>query len=314
MNEHAIVLPGQGSQKVGMLSDYYEQFNIVRSTFEESSKELGFDLWDIIQNKEEVLSQTEYTQPALLASSVAIYRLLLSKGLRLPSVLAGHSLGEYSALVCANSITFGDALRLVKSRGKYMQEAVPKGTGGMSAIIGLTDEQVRKLCLEASLNTEVSPANYNSPGQVVISGEIEAVRRANILAKDYGARKAQNLPVSVPSHCALMKPAAKRLTKLLENIEVSTPTIKVVHNADVLTHDHGDDIKEALVKQLYQSVRWTETITKMSNEMDIGRAIECGPGKVLSGLNKRIEKSLSLQNTSISTSLDEILTYNKEGV
>ena len=314
MKEHAIVLPGQGSQKLGMLSDYYEQFNLVRKTFDESSKELGFDLWDIIQNKEDVLSQTEYTQPALLASSIAIYRLLLSKGLSLPTVLAGHSLGEYSALVCANSLTFGDALRLVRARGKYMQEAVPKGVGGMSAIIGLTDEQVRQLCLEASVETEVSPANYNSPGQVVISGEIEAVRRANILAKDYGARKAQNLPVSVPSHCALMKPAAERLRKLLENITVSTPTIKVIHNVDVLTHEHGDDIKEALVKQLYQSVRWSETIIKMSHEMDVGRVIECGPGKVLSGLNKRIEKSLSLQSTFISSGLDDILTYSKEGV
>ena len=306
MEKVAFVFPGQGSQKLGMLADYYDQFPIIKSTFDEANQALGFDLWDIIQNNAEKLAQTQYTQPVLLASSVAIYRLLMAQGFEKPTLMAGHSLGEYSALVCAGALDFGDALRLVKARGEFMQEAVPVGTGAMCAIIALTDEQVRDICEKSSEGEIVTAANYNAPGQVVISGEADAVARASVLAKESGARMAQMLPVSVPSHCELMRPAAQKLAKLLEAINISTPTIPVIHNADVATYSHKDDIKDALVRQLYAPVCWAETITLMSDD-GVNSILECGSGKVLSGLGKRIVKGMKLQNTSSVSELEKIL-------
>ncbi len=310
MEKVAFIFPGQGSQKLGMLADYYDQFPIIKSTFDEANQALGFDLWDIVQNNAEKLAQTQYTQPALLASSVAIYRLLMAQGFEKPALMAGHSLGEYSALVCAGALDFGDALRLVKARGEFMQEAVPVGTGAMCAIIALTDEQVRDICEKSSEGEVVTAANYNAPGQVVISGEAGAVARASILAKESGARMAQMLPVSVPSHCELMRPAAKKLAKLLEEINISIPTIPVIHNADVVAYSHKDDIKDALVRQLYAPVRWAETIILMADD-GIESILECGSGKVLSGLGKRIVKGMKLQNTSSVSELEKILELTK---
>jgi [acyl-carrier-protein] S-malonyltransferase len=310
MEKVAFVFPGQGSQKLGMLADYYDQFPIIKSTFDEANQALGFDLWGIVQNNAEKLAQTQYTQPALLASSVAIYRLLMAQGFEKPALMAGHSLGEYSALVCAGALDFGDALRLVKARGEFMQEAVPVGTGAMCAIIALTDEQVRDICEKSSEGEVVTAANYNAPGQVVISGEAGAVARASILAKESGARMAQMLPVSVPSHCELMRPAAQKLAKLLEEINISIPTVPVIHNADVVPYSHKDDIKDALVRQLYAPVRWAETIILMADD-GIESILECGSGKVLSGLGKRIVKGMKLQNTSSVSELEKILELTK---
>ena len=314
MENYAIVFPGQGSQKTGMLKDFYAEYRIVKDTFDEASNVLKFDLWDIVQNNSELLLKTEYTQPALLASSVAIFRVLENNNIFSPKVMAGHSLGEYSALVCAEAISLSDGLKVVRSRGQYMQDAVPVGVGAMSAIIGLSDEDVLGVCQEASANTQVSPANFNSPGQVVIAGEKSAVERANVIAKESGARKVQLLPVSVPSHCSLMKPAAEKLNSLLDGIKIKTPKIDVIHNNDVRIHNSVSTIRTVLVKQLYQPVRWTETIQKISTNMGINRVIECGPGKVLSGLNKRIDNSLTLQNTSQLSFFDEIITYKSEKV
>ncbi|TNF66361.1 MAG: [acyl-carrier-protein] S-malonyltransferase [Gammaproteobacteria bacterium] len=285
----AYVFPGQGSQKKAMLSDYYQEFSLVRDTFNEASEALGFDLWNIILNDENRLSQTAYTQPALLAGSIAIYRLLLAKSELKPTLMAGHSLGEYSALVAAGSLDFSDALKLVHLRGQLMQEAVPSDVGAMSAILGLDDQTVIEVCQKASNEGIVTAANFNSPGQVVIAGERNAVINASELAKQSGAKRAQILPVSVPSHCMLMKPAAEKLAEALEKIQLEIPKIPVIHNVDVEIHNHADEIRQALVHQLYSPVKWSKTIQLMAAE-GIDVFIELGSGKVLTGLNKRIVK------------------------
>ncbi|PMM49405.1 ACP S-malonyltransferase [Vibrio breoganii] len=304
MSKFAIVFPGQGSQSLGMLAELGEQFDIVKQTFAEASEVLGYDLWALIQDGPvEDLNQTHRTQPALLASSVAVWRVWNDQGLATPELLAGHSLGEYSALVCAGVIDFKEAIKLVELRGQLMQEAVPAGTGAMYAIIGLADDAIAKACEEAAQGEIVSPVNFNSPGQVVIAGNKAAVERAGVLCKEAGAKRALPLPVSVPSHCALMKPAADRLAEALKDIEFNAPTLPVINNVDVAAETDPAKIKDALVRQLYCPVRWTEGVQKM-HEQGVEKLLELGPGKVLTGLTKRIVKSLTAAAVNDTASLE----------
>lgn len=293
MTQFAFVFPGQGSQAVGMLADMAAQYPIVEETFAEASAVLGYDLWALVQQgPAEELNKTWQTQPALLTASVALWRVWQQEGGKAPAMMAGHSLGEYSALVCAGVIAFSDAVRLVELRGKLMQDAVPEGTGAMSAIIGLDDESIAKACEEAAQGQVVSPVNFNSPGQVVIAGNKEAVERAGAACKAAGAKRALPLPVSVPSHCALMKPAAEKLAVELQNITFNAPTIPVVNNVDVACATDPDEIRNALVRQLYSPVQWTNSVELMASR-DITHLYEVGPGKVLTGLTKRIVDSLT---------------------
>ncbi|MGE4774394.1 ACP S-malonyltransferase [Yersinia enterocolitica] len=293
MSKFAMVFPGQGSQSLGMLADLAAQFPIVEETFSEASSVLGYDLWQLVQQgPAEELNKTWQTQPALLTASVAIWRVWQHQGGKLPTMMAGHSLGEYSALVCAGVLDFKQAVRLVELRGKLMQEAVPEGTGAMYAIIGLDNESIAKACEESALGQVVSPVNFNSPGQVVIAGNKEAVERAGAACKALGAKRALPLPVSVPSHCALMKPAADKLAVALEEIEFQAPLFPVVNNVDVKTEVSPEAIRSALVRQLYNPVRWTESIEFMASE-GVELLLEVGPGKVLTGLTKRIVDTLT---------------------
>ncbi|OEE76333.1 [acyl-carrier-protein] S-malonyltransferase [Enterovibrio norvegicus FF-162] len=304
MSNFAVVFPGQGSQAVGMLAALAEQFAVVKETFAEASGVLGYDLWELVQNGPDTdLNQTNRTQPALLTASVAIWRVWLEQGGAQPSVMAGHSLGEYSALVCAGVIDFKQAVKLVELRGELMQEAVPAGVGAMSAIIGLDNDAIAKACEDAAQGQVVSPVNFNSPGQVVIAGNKEAVERANVLCKDAGAKRALPLPVSVPSHCALMKPAADKLAVALESIEFSAPSIPVINNADVAAETDPAAIKRALVHQLYGPVRWTESVEKMAGQ-GVALLLEMGPGKVLTGLAKRIDRNLNAAAVNDPASLE----------
>ena len=290
MSKFAIAFPGQGSQSVGMLAELAEAYPIIKETFAEASAVLGYDLFELVmQGPTEELNKTWKTQPALLTSSVALWRLWQAQGGATPAVMAGHSLGEYSALVCAGALNFADAVKLVELRGQAMQRAVPEGVGAMAAIIGLDNDSIAANCEKAAQGQVVSPVNFNSPGQVVIAGHKEAVERANVLMKESGAKRALPLPVSVPSHCALMKPAAEELAIALEKLEIQAPVIPVINNADVATVTDPAAIKDALVRQLYSPVRWTETVERMASE-EITFEIEMGPGKVLSGLVKRIDK------------------------
>ncbi|MGR5062562.1 ACP S-malonyltransferase [Photobacterium sp. DNB22_13_2] len=304
MSKFAIVFPGQGSQAVGMLAELAEQYDVVKQTFAEASEVLGYDLWALVQNgPAEDLNQTHRTQPALLTSSVAIWRVWQEVGGAQPEVVAGHSLGEYSALVCAGVIDFKDAVKLVELRGQLMQAAVPAGVGAMSAIIGLDNDAIAKACAEAAQDQVCSPVNFNSPGQVVIAGNKDAVERANVLCKEAGAKRALPLPVSVPSHCALMQPAADKLAEALESITFSAPVLPVINNADVATETDPAAIKAALVKQLHSPVRWTESVERMAGE-GIESLLEFGPGKVLTGLTKRINRSMSSAAVNDIASLD----------
>ena len=291
-SKFAIVFPGQGSQSVGMLGALAEAFPIVVETFKEASDALGYDLWHLTCNgPAEELNQTAKTQPAMLAAGVAVWRVWQLQGGAAPKLMAGHSLGEYSALVCAGALGFEDAVKLVAERGRFMQEAVPQGTGGMAAILGLDDDKVREVCAEAAKGEVVEAVNFNSPGQVVIAGGKAAVDRACDLAKTAGAKRALPLPVSVPSHCALMKPAAERLSERLAGISLKAPAIPVLHNVNVETADSADAIGQLLAAQLYSPVRWVETVEKMAAE-GVGLLLEAGPGKVLAGLTKRIDRNL----------------------
>ncbi|MCR9884564.1 ACP S-malonyltransferase [Vibrio alginolyticus] len=304
MSKFAIVFPGQGSQAVGMLAELGEQYDVVKQTFAEASDALGYDLWALVQNgPAEDLNETFRTQPALLASSVAIWRVWQEFGLEQPANLAGHSLGEYSALVCAGVIDFKEAIKLVELRGQLMQEAVPAGTGAMYAIIGLADDAIAKACEDAAQGEVVSPVNFNSPGQVVIAGSKDAVERAGALCKEAGAKRALPLPVSVPSHCALMKPAAEKLAVALESIEFNSPQLPVINNVDVVAETDPAKIKDALVRQLHSPVRWTETVELM-HEQGVENLLELGPGKVLTGLTKRIVKTLTAAAVNDIASLD----------
>ncbi|HKY69819.1 MAG TPA: ACP S-malonyltransferase [Gammaproteobacteria bacterium] len=290
----AFVFPGQGSQSLGMLDLLALEFPIVQETVLEASQALGYDLWSLIQKGPlEVLNETEKTQPALLTASVAMWRVFCSLSDQRPQFLAGHSLGEYSALVCANSLSLLDAVHLVKKRGELMQHAVLEGEGAMAAIIGLEPEKIQEICHEAAQGEVVSAANYNAMGQTVISGHKGAVLRAEELAKNRGAIKVVVLPVSVPSHCALMQPAAEKFEKIISNVTIQSPQISIIHNVDVKTHTAPQEIREILVKQLTAPVRWVDTIQRFKND-NIQHIVECGPGKVLLGLIRRIDKSFQL--------------------
>jgi [acyl-carrier-protein] S-malonyltransferase len=296
----AVVFPGQGSQSVGMLADVASDFDIVKRTFDEASDVLGYDLWHLSQQgPAEVLDQTIHTQPALLAGGYAVWRVLQSQEAFTPVMMAGHSLGEYTALVCANALPFQDAIKLVAARGEYMQDAVQPGVGAMAALIGLDEETVSAICKQAiaSSNEVLTPANFNSVGQIVVAGHKTAVERAIVLAKEQGAKLAVMIPVSVPSHCELMRPAAKRLEALLATIKIQKPSIPVLSNADVICYDTPDSIRAGLVKQLYLPVRWVEIIQHMV-ALKVNRVIECGPGKILTGLNKRIDKQMQYVTTT----------------
>lgn len=288
----ALVFPGQGSQTLGMLADTAAHYSVVKKTFDEASAVLGYDLWQLTQlGPVEKLNQTEYTQPALLAASVALWRVWLEKKGARPAYLAGHSLGEYSALVCAESLSFVDAIGIVADRGRFMQEAVPAGQGAMAAIVGLDNESVADLCQQVAGNEIVSPANYNSLGQVVVAGDANAVERLLVAAKNAGAKIAKLIPVSVPSHCALMMGAAEKLAKRLEEIKIVSPKIPVVNNVEVQINNDSTAIKTALVRQLFSPVRWVEIIQFLVKQ-GVKEFIECGPGNVLAGLNKRIDSSV----------------------
>ena len=288
----AFVFPGQGSQSVGMLGELAQTYTQVQQTFQQASDALGYDLWDIVQNgPDEKLNSTDITQPAMLSAGVSIWRIYSDLNGATPDVMAGHSLGEYTALVCAGAMAFEDAIKLVSARGQYMQQAVTKGSGAMAAILGLDDDAVREVCVAASEDDVVEAVNFNSPGQVVIAGNTVAVERATVLAKEKGAKRAVMLPVSVPSHCQLMQPAAEKLQQALKDINIQAPTISVINNVDVATPTDQNEIRDALVRQLYQPVRWVEVIQKMAQQ-GVQRIVECGPGKVLWGLDKRIDKSL----------------------
>ncbi len=303
----AFIFPGQGSQSVGMLKDLSENFSEVSSTFQQASDALGFDLWSLVQDgPAEKLNSTDITQPAMLASGVATWRIWQAKGGAMPAIMAGHSLGEYTALVCAGSLDFTDAVKLVSQRGQFMMQAVPAGTGAMAAILGLDDEVVRQVCLDAAEGEVLEAVNYNSPGQVVVAGNKTAIERVTVLAKEKGAKRALELPVSVPSHCALMKPAAEQLAEVLKGITLKTPSIPVINNVDVATAESESDIKDALTRQLFSPVRWVETVEKMAAE-GADTMIECGPGKVLLGLNKRINKAIATTALLDTASIDAAL-------
>lgn len=287
----AFVFPGQGSQSVGMLNALATEQPLVKETFAEASAALGYDLWPIVeQGPADKLNQTVVTQPAMLAAGVAVYRVWEKLGGARPAAMAGHSLGEYTALVCAGSMAFADAVKLVADRGRFMQEAVPAGEGAMAAILGLDDPVVIELCREAAGDEVLAAVNFNSPGQVVIAGSASAIARAVVLAKEKGAKRALPLPVSVPSHCALMHPAAERLRQRLKEIDMAATAMPVIHNYHVRRETTADGIREALVRQVESPVRWVETVKKLEAD-GATRIIECGPGRVLAGLNKRIVAS-----------------------
>jgi len=294
----AFVFPGQGSQSVGMLTNLAAENPIIQETFEEASVALGYDLWALAaEGPKEKLDQTEFTQPAILTASVALWRLWLSKGKEKPAFLAGHSLGEYSALVCANALNFKDAVLLVALRGRLMQSAVPAGVGAMAAILGLDVETITTICQSLKTGEIVFPANYNTPEQTVIAGHKAAVEWAMDKAEAAGAKRAIPLAVSAPSHCELMQPAALLLKEALESVPFQLPNIPVIHNVDVMSHDTLSGIRQALVEQLYKPVRWVETVRQLS-ELGVTTLWECGPGAVLSGLNKRIVAALPCQSLS----------------
>lgn len=291
MTQFAFFFPGQGSQSVGMMNGFGENPSI-KQTFAEASDILGVDFWAMATEPNDLLNLTQHTQPLMLTAGIATWRAYLQAGGKQAQVLAGHSLGEYAALVAAESISFADALPLVKYRAEVMQNAVPEGVGAMAAILGLDDEAVRAVCLEAAQNEVCEAVNLNSPGQVVIAGNKAAVERGMELAKAKGAKRALPLPVSVPSHCALMKPAAEKLADYLADVHVQNPNIPVIHNADVVSYTNPVEIKQALVRQLYSPVRWVETVQAIHHKGIVNGA-ECGPGKVLTGLAKRIVPEFS---------------------
>jgi [acyl-carrier-protein] S-malonyltransferase len=303
----ALVFPGQGSQKVGMLAELGEAFPIIKNTFAEASSALDYDMWSLVQQGEQAqLNLTETTQPVLLTASVAVWRLWCQQGGMQPALMAGHSLGEFSALVCAGALDFADAVRLVRARGQFMQAAVPVGEGAMAAVLGLDDQQIINICRQASAVGIVEAVNFNSPGQVVIAGHVAGVDKAIELLKAAGAKRALPLPVSAPFHTSLMRPAGEKLAEALSTISLRTPSIPVVHNVHGKTESDSVAIKTLLVEQLYSAVKWVSCVETMA-AAGINTTIETGPGKVLSGLNKRIDKSLNCLNIespeSLATSL-----------
>lgn len=304
----AVVFPGQGSQAVGMLAELADAHRIVADTLGEASEALEIDMARLLrEGPEEELNRTENTQPALLAAGMAVWRLWTEQGGVQPAVLAGHSLGEYTALAAAGTIPFADALRLVRQRGRFMQEAVPEGVGAMAAIIGLDAETVTRLCVEADSEGTVSPANFNSPEQIVIAGQSAVVNKVRGLAEEAGAKRVIALAVSVPSHCGLMRPAAERLAEALSACKLSAPQIPVVNNVDVQAPCEPEAISDALVRQLTQSVRWTETIVSLRDDFKAQAVFEFGPSKVLTGLSRRIDRRLPGQAVNDLASLEKSL-------
>ncbi len=302
----AFVFPGQGSQSVGMMAAYGES-TVIRQAFAEASDALGEDLWQMVADgPAELLAQTVNTQPLMLTAGVAVYREWIARGGAVPALLAGHSLGEYSALVAAGALDFQEAVKLVRLRAQAMQEAVPQGEGAMAALLGLDEAAAVEACAEAAQGEVVSAANLNSPGQIVIAGSRAAVERAMLAAKARGAKRAVLLPVSAPFHCALMKPAAERLQLRLAEIEVRVPLIPVLNNVDVAVEDQPARIKDALVRQAYSPVRWIETVQEIARR-GASHVFECGPGKVLAGMTKRIEGSLVGGAIADAASLEEAL-------
>lgn len=306
MMAFAFLFPGQGSQSVGMMQGVMDS-NMVRQTFTEASDVLGQDFWRMATEPNEELNLTVNTQPLMLVAGIATWRAWLEAGGPQPATMAGHSLGEYTALVAAGAISFKDALPLVRYRAEVMQSAVADGVGAMAAILGLDDDAVKAACAEAAQGEVLEAVNFNSPGQVVIAGHKAAVERGMEIAKAKGAKRALTLPVSVPSHCALMKPAAEKLAGYLENVEVLSPQIPVIHNADVTSYNDSQSIKQALARQLYSPVRWVETVQKIAAQ-NIMLAAECGPGKVLAGLNKRIVADMPCHALVSLSALDEFKT------
>lgn len=301
----AFVFPGQGSQSLGMLAELANEYPIVQDTFAEATNVLDYDLWKLVTDGPEAdLNQTDKTQPAMLTAGFAVWRVWQSVSGHQPAYFSGHSLGEYTALVAAESIAFADAVKLVELRGQFMQAAVPAGQGAMAAILGLDDEIVRAVCAEAAVTGVVEAVNFNSPGQVVIAGASKAVNSAISLANEKGAKRALLLPVSVPSHCALMKPAAEQLATALDSITINMPTTPVIHNTSVSAATNSDELKRLLAEQLHRPVRWGETVQWFASQ-GVTDLVEAGPGKVLAGLTKRIDKSLNAWPVFDSASLQK---------
>lgn len=306
MSKTAFVFPGQGSQSLNMLADFADRIP-VRQAFQEASGALDLDLWALAQDgPEDALNRTENTQPLLLTAGVALWKLWEQAGGPRPALLAGHSLGEYTALTCAGVLNLGDAVRLVRTRGQLMQQAVPDGEGSMAAILGLQDDQVREACAAAANGEVVEAVNFNAPGQVVIAGKASAVERAVAACKEAGAKRAMPLPVSVPSHCALMKPAAEQLAEHLRNTNFHPAELPVINNVDVARETDPDSIRDALVRQLYCPVRWVETVQALAAD-GVETLYECGPGKVLSGLAKRIDRGLAARPLETGDAFEKAL-------
>lgn len=304
MSKYAFVFPGQGSQHVGMLSDLADE---AAPVFNRASEILGYDLWDLVQNgPEERLNQTEFTQPALLTASLALWFLTRDRGIDAPAVVAGHSLGEYSALVAAGVMAFEDAVDIVRQRGRFMQSAVPLGEGSMAAILGLEDEKVIEICNQLAGREVIQAANFNAPGQVVVAGHVGALKRVVDACQEAGARRAMQLAVSAPFHCALMQPAADNMESLLADVPLNKPEIPVIQNVHADFSTDTDTIRANLVAQISSAVQWTDTIQRITSS-GIDRIIECGPGRILSGLSRRINKSILSGNISSRDSLNNIL-------
>lgn len=307
MTKYALVFPGQGSQSRGMMNAYAE-YSVVRDSFAEASEVLKQDLWQLVaEGSDAELNATVNTQPVMLTAGVAVYRAWQSLKAPAPTMMAGHSLGEYTALVASGALKFADALPLVRYRAECMQQAVPEGVGGIAAILGLNDDVVREVCKEAAQSEVLEAVNYNSPGQVVIAGNRAAVERGMELAKARGAKRALMLPMSVPSHCSLLKGAAEKLRAYLNNVTMQTPAVPVIHNADVKSYSDAASIKDALVRQLYSPVRWVETVQYFGMQ-GISHNVECAPGKVLVGLNKRIDTNQQALTLSDGAALQSTLT------
>ena len=307
--KYAIVFPGQGSQSLGMLSDLSSNFSIVKDVISEASDAINVDLWKLIQEDEGALNQTENTQPAMLAAGYATYKVLANEVDLSPALMAGHSLGEYTALVAAGSLEFFEAARLVRKRAQLMQSAVPRGVGAMAAILGLDDEQVIEICRQCSSSGVVEAVNFNSPGQVVIAGEKETVNSACEAMKNAGAKRALLLPVSVPSHCSLMTDAAQEFSESVDTINFQIGAVNVLHNVDASIAEDINEINSKLVEQLHKPVLWTSSVQKMQ-QLGIERIIELGPGKVLAGLTRRIDRSLSvsavIDTATLQSTIEEI--------
>ncbi|RLA47925.1 MAG: [acyl-carrier-protein] S-malonyltransferase [Gammaproteobacteria bacterium] len=303
----AFVFPGQGSQKIGMLAEIASEYSIVAETFAEAAEVLGYDAWDMLQNGEQDdINQTERTQPILLTASVSLWRVWAERQGQSPALLAGHSLGEWSALVCAGVVEFVDAVNLVRLRGAYMQEAVPRGQGAMAAVLGLDDVAIKACCEQAAQGEEVVPVNFNAPGQVVIAGTSSGVERAIVLCKEAGAKRAMPLAVSAPFHTQMMKPAADKLATHLTQVAFNAPQIPVVQNVRGEIETDSQKIRDLMIEQIYSPVQWVDCVKTLVSQ-GVQVTVECGPGKVLCGLNKRIDKSLQSLSTDTLSSLGEAL-------